>query len=54
MRLHQDPVVIRRAPAAPEAFPVFQEIDRTVHLVRPTISGDSPHPFVDQHQRAGM
>jgi hypothetical protein len=54
MRLHQDPVVVRRAPPAPEAPTVFQKINRTVHLVRPTIGGNAPHPFVDQHQRAGM
>jgi hypothetical protein len=54
MRVHQDPVVVRRTPTAPETLPVFQEINRTVHLVRPTIGGNAPHPFVDQHQRAGM
>jgi hypothetical protein len=54
MRLHQDPVVVSRTPAAPETPAVFQEINRTVHLVGPTIGGNAPQPFVDQHQRAGM
>src|SRR5664279_6282421 len=47
MRLHQDPVFVGRAPAAAVAAPMFQEINRTIHLVGPTIDGNSPAGFVD-------
>src|ERR1035437_1902402 len=54
MRLHQNPVFVRRAPPATVAAAVFREIDWTVHLVRPTIGGNSPLALVDPHQRTGM
>jgi hypothetical protein len=47
MGLDQDAVVVRRTPTALVTAAVFQEIDRTVHLVCPTISGDSPPGLVD-------
>jgi hypothetical protein len=53
MRLHQDPVFIGRTPAASVTIPMFQEINRTVHLVRPTVGGDPLPGFVDQYQRTG-
>src|ERR1017187_5017300 len=53
MRLHEDLARVRRTPTTAVTFTMFQEIDRAVHFVGPTIDGDPPPGFVDQHQRTG-
>src|SRR5215472_3909538 len=50
--LHQQLIALERAPAAGEPVTVFQKINRSLKLVRPTATRNFSSTIVDQHQRS--